>query len=168
MDQGHAHGLPGHLVTESELGDEGFVPLTLEVRKLDAEFAFGRGCEWTTVGNVPKGPGVYAFTVGDDHDLHVTYVGLTEELWMVTKGRLPTGGARPGQRYGRPMYAGVTRQRVNGLIGEQLVLGRLVRHWVSPLTGPSSDRAELRGQLLSLEERLIQRWDLRRTGWNRG
>jgi hypothetical protein len=160
--------MPGCVVLVAELREEGFLPLTLEVRKLDAEYPFSRGCEWTTVGDVPKGPGVYAFTVGDDHNLHVTYVGLTEELWMVTKGRLPSGGARPGQRYGRPLYAGVTRQRINALVAEQLVLGRLVRHWVSPRVGPSSDRAELRGQLVSREERLIQRWDLRRVGWNRG
>ena len=168
MDQGYADGLPGRLVSTSELNDEGFVPLKLEVRKLDAEYPFGRGCEWTTLGNVPKGPGVYAFTVGEDNNLHVTYVGLTEELWMVTKGRLPNGGARPGQRYGRPRYAGVTRQRINGLVGEQLVLGRLVRHWVSPIVNPLSDRADVRGQLVLREEQLIQRWDLRLVGWNRG
>jgi hypothetical protein len=168
MDQGYADGLPGRLVSTSELNDEGFVPLKLEVRKLDAEYPFGRGCEWTTVGTVPKGPGVYAFTVGEDDNLHVTYVGLTEEFWMVTKGRLPIGGARPGQRYGRPLYAGVTRQRINGLISEQLVLDRLVRHWVSPMVNPASGRADVRGQLVQREEQLIQRWDLRRIGWNRG
>ncbi len=41
------------------------------------------------MGDVPRGPGIYAFTAGGDDDLRVMYVGLTEELWMVTKGRLP-------------------------------------------------------------------------------
>ena len=47
------------------------------------------------------------------------------ELWMVTMGRLPgSGGARGGQRYGRPRHAGETRQRVSILIAEQLRSGR--------------------------------------------
>jgi hypothetical protein len=51
----------------------------------------------------PAGPGLYAFTVEDDRELRVAYVGLTSHLWMVTKGRLPGGQeARGGHRYGRP------------------------------------------------------------------
>lgn len=112
------------------------------------------------MGEVPDAPGLYAFTVEDDHELRVAYVGLTEHLWMVTKGHLPGGaGARGGQRYGRPKHAGVTRKRVNILIAEQLRAGRLVRHWVLSLPGVAL-RAE--------EERLIIDWDLRRVGWNRG
>ena len=83
---------------------------------------------------VPDAPGLYAFTVEDEHQVRVAYVGLTGHLWMVTKGRLPgSGGARGGQRYGRPRHAGGTRQRVNILIAEQLRTGRVVRHWVRPL-----------------------------------
>lgn len=159
---------PGHPASVGHLGEEGFVPLVLDVRVLDLDLPSGRGCEWTTAGDVPRGPGLYAFTVGEDGDLRVVYVGLTEELWMVTKGRLPLGGARPGQRYGRPRYAGATRQRVNGLVGEQLRQGRLVRHWVRPLADVPADRVILRARLLELEEELIVRWDLRRIGWNRG
>jgi hypothetical protein len=96
----------------------------------------------------------------DDAHIRVTYVGLTEHLWMVTKGRLPgSGGARGGQRYGRPRHAGVTRQRVNILIAGQLRSGRVVRHWVRTLPV-----AALRAE----EERLINSWNLRRVGWNRG
>lgn len=96
------------------------------------------------------------------------YVGLTEELWMVTKGRLPGGGARPGQRYGRPRYAGVTRQRINTLIAPLAAAGELMRHWVKPVSDPPLDRSELRALLLDEEQELISRWALRRDGWNRG
>jgi hypothetical protein len=122
-----------------------------------------------TVGIVPEGPGHYLFTVEDNDRMHMTYVGLTEHLWMVTKGRLPGGrGARPGQRYGRPVYAGVTRRRINLLAAEQLDLGRRVRHWVRTLAHPPADVAATRGQLVLEEEELILLWRLRETGWNRG
>ncbi len=145
-----------------------FVPLELQFRPATIELVGGPGCEWTTLGDVPRGPGLYAFTVGPDDDLRVMYVGLTEELWMVTRGRLPTGGARPGQRYGRPRYAGVTRQRINALIAVRHAAGDLVRHWVRPLADPPDDRAAIRVRLLQDEQRLISEWNLRRVGWNRG
>ncbi|MGH3190087.1 MAG: hypothetical protein ACRDOL_23040 [Streptosporangiaceae bacterium] len=126
---------------------------------LNVPLPSGQGCEWTTIGEVPDAAGLYAFTVEDDQQIRVAYVGLTGHLWMVTKGRLPGGGARPGQRYGRPRHAGATRQRVNILIAEQLRAGRLVRHWVRQLP-----LAALRAE----EERLISGWELRRVGWNRG
>jgi hypothetical protein len=150
----------GQPVTATDLSAAGFQPLELVVTSLDVDLLSGRGCEWTTIGQVPAGPGLYAFTVEDDHLIRVAYVGLTGHLWMVTKGRLPDGGgARGGQRYGRPRHAGVTRQRVNVLIAEQLRAGRVVRHWVRQLP-----EAALRTE----EERLITSWDLRRVGWNRG
>lgn len=149
----------GHPISEGELASAGFKPLHLRPGSLDVDLPSGPGCEWTTVGEVPEGPGLYAFTVEDDHDIRVTYVGRTEHLWMVTKGRLPSGGGRGGQRYGMPRHAGATRQRVNILVAEQLRAGRLVRHWVRPLPA-----MELRAE----EERLITVWDLRRVGWNRG
>ena len=118
----------------------------------------GLGCEWATIGQVPDSAGLYAFTVEDEHYIRVAYVGLTQHLWMVCKGRLPgSGGARGAQRYGRPRNAGQTRQRVNLLIAEQIRAGRLVRHWVRPLAIPAL-RAE--------EERLITTWNLRHQGWN--
>lgn len=86
----------------------------------------GSGLNWTTVGAVPDSPGLYAFTVSDTERLQITYVGLTTHLWMVTSGRRPgPGGARPGQRYGRPLYAGVTRQRINSLVARA---GARTRH----------------------------------------
>ena len=91
-----AEPLPGHPVSETELLNEGFSPLRLGVGSLDVVLSCGVGCEWTTVGEVPTGPGLYAFTVETHEELHVAYVGLTEELWMVTKGRLPIGGAAAG------------------------------------------------------------------------
>ena len=121
--------------------------------------ADGVGCAWTTVGDVPDSPGLYAFTVSDGSVLRLTYVGLTTHLWMVTKGHLPqSGGARGAQRYGHPKHAGVTRQRVNILIAIEHAAGRQVRHWVRPLAA----------ELPAAEETLIRRWRLRETGWNRG
>jgi hypothetical protein len=138
----------------------GFTPLELRAERMNVDLPCGTGCEWATAGAVPDSPGLYAFTVEDGLDLRVVYVGVTSHLWMVTKGRLPGGGgARGGQRYGRPRHAGVTRQRVNVLIAAQLRAGRQVRHWVRPLPAPD---------LRSEEERLITTWQLRTYGWNRG
>jgi hypothetical protein len=156
----------GYGTTAGEMRRLGFFPLDLDFRQTAGELA--DACEWTTVGEVPKGPGIYAFTLGTDEELRVMYVGLTEELWMVTKGRLPSGGARPGQRYGRPRYAGATRQRINALIAPHAAGGALIRHWVRPLSSPPADRPTLRAALLKEEEALITEWELRRVGWNRG
>lgn len=158
----------GYATTSADMRALGFIPLDLLFRPTTVELPDGPACEWTTVGDVPKGPGLYAFTIGPDDVLRVMYVGLTEELWMVTKGRLPSGDARPGQRYGRPRYAGVTRQRVNALIVPHAARGALVRHWVKPIADPPSDRATLRALLLDEEQALITQWALRRHGWNRG
>jgi len=149
---------PGHPILATDLTKAGFQPLELRVSSLDVELPGGRGCEWTTLGEVSNASGLYAFTVEDDHQMRVAYVGRTDHLWMVTKGRLPGNGARGGQRYGRPQHAGATRQRVNILIAEQLRAGRVVRHWIRQLQ-PTALRAE--------EERFITGWDLRRVGWNR-
>lgn len=151
---------PGCPVTAASLCQAGFQPLVLRVTSLSVDLAAGRGCEWATIGEVPDSPGLYAFTVEDGEQIRVTYVGLTGNLWMVTKGRLPaSGGARGGQRYGRPRHAGVTRQRINIRIAGQLRAGRVVRHWIRPLPAM---------RLRAEEERLIITWDLRCVGWNRG
>jgi hypothetical protein len=148
--------LPGFPVPAPVLAAVGFTPLELRVERLNVDLPSGVGCEWATAGAVPDSPGLYAFTVEDGLNQRVVYT----HLWMVTKGRLPDGGgARGGQRYGRPKHAGATRRRVNILIAAQLRAGRQVRHWVRPL--PALDlRAE--------EERLITTWELRTYGWNRG
>jgi hypothetical protein len=158
----------GYATTAEVMRALGFTPLELQFRPTAVELPDGPACEWTTVGEVPRGPGLYAFTLGGDDDLKVMYVGLTEELWMVSKGRLPEGGARPGQRYGRPRYAGITRQRINALIAARHGAGDLIRHWVRPLSDPPQDRAGVRSRLLQEEQALISQWDLRRVGWNRG
>lgn len=160
--------MPGTPVTEDELEILGFSPHELRFRNVAVDLLSGElGSEWDTLGEVPDSAGLYAFTVEDDRSLHVAYVGMTEHLWMVTKGRLPTGEARGGQRYGRPKHAGVTRERINVLVTEQVRLGRRVRHWLRPI--PDGDGGEdLRSRLLREEEALIQRWQLRSTGWNRG
>jgi hypothetical protein len=44
------------------------VPLELRIERLDVSLPAGTGCEWTTAGSVPAGPGLYAFTVEDDRD----------------------------------------------------------------------------------------------------
>lgn len=151
---------PGHPVSVEELRAEGFTPLELRITRTDVALTSGVGCEWTTLGDVPDSAGLYAFTVSDGSALHVVYVGLTTHLWMVTKGHLPrSGGARGGQRYGRPTHAGVTRKRINVLLAAELAAGRHIQHWVRPLA------AEV---IEAEEERLIQQWQLRRVGWNRG
>lgn len=159
---------PGFETSAADLRHAGFVPLVLEFRPAAVELPFGAGCEWTTVGEVPSGPGLYAFTSGDDEHLRVLYVGLTEDLWMITKGRLRAGGARPGQRYGRPRYAGVTRQRINALVAGRVAAGELIRHWVRPLVEAPAERGAMRSQLFQLEQDLIDSWNLRHLGWNRG
>jgi hypothetical protein len=118
----------------------------------------GFGCEWMTSGDVPDSPGLYAFTVADADERRITYVGRTAHLWMVTRGHLPKSrGSRPGQRYGRPLYAGTTRKRINMLVAVEVAGGRCVQHWVRPLQGDL---------LVAEEEALIQRWHLRQLGWN--
>ena len=125
--------LPGHPSSEVELRELGFSPLSLELRRY-VNIPDGVGCEWDLIGAVPEFPGHYLFTVEEEALINVTYAGLTGHLWMVTKGRLPnSGGARGGQRYGRPSHAGGTRQRINVLVAEQLRLGCRVRHWLRPL-----------------------------------
>jgi hypothetical protein len=168
QDGGRANPkVPGHVTSEGELKSLGFAPLSIELLRAIA-LAEGNGCEWNTLGVVPEGPGHYLFTVETADAIRVTYAGLTTHLWMVTKGRLPRGGgARPGQRYGRPIYAGATRRRVNLLVAEQFGLGRSVRHWVRPMAHDTREpTASLR--LVMGEEELIVRWRLRDLGWNRG
>jgi hypothetical protein len=150
--------LPGHAVTDDELSSLGFSAHELKVQRVGVVLPIGTGCEWSTLGDVPESPGLYAFTVGDHEHQTVTYVGLTAHLWMVTKGRLPRGGGgRGGQRYGRPLHAGGTRVRINLLIAVEINKGHRVRHWVRP--------TQL--ELLEVEEEMfIRRWRLRELGWN--
>ncbi len=150
--------LPGHAITDGQLCALGFGPHTLDVERVGIVLPTGMGCEWRTLGDVPESPGVYAFTVEDAEHQSVAYVGSTSHLWMVTKGRLPhSGGSRPGNRYGRPLYAADGRVRINILIAAEIKQGRRVRHWAQPLQA-SLLRAE--------EETLILRWRLREHGWN--
>ena len=149
---------PGFPVSPRELENLGFSAHEIVVQRLDVLLPEGLGCEWSTLGTVPDSPGLYAFTVSDERAQRVAYVGRTAHLWMVTLGRLPrSGGARPGQRYGRPLYAGSTRKRVNILVAAELAARRRVHHWLRPMPD------EL---LVAEEERLIQRWSLREVGWN--
>lgn len=162
-----AHPLPGYAVTEAELETVGFSPFTLRIDELPVLLAQGDGCNWSTLGDVPDAPGLYAFTVEADK-IAVVYIGMTTHLWMVAKGRLPrSAGARGGQRYGRPKHAGATRQRVNLLATEQMRLGRTVRHWLRPFDVANQPNLLLRQDLLAEEERLIAMWQLRELGWNR-
>jgi hypothetical protein len=152
--------LPGHPVADHDLHALGFAPHDLAFDATVIALPGGVGRAWTTLGEVPDAAGLYAFTVDDGVSQHVTYVGKTSHLWMVTKGRLPrSAGARPGQRYGRPRYSGATRQRINVLVAAEVAANRRVRHWLRPLAAPL---------LSSEEERLIRHWRLRELGWNRG
>jgi hypothetical protein len=153
-----------------ELSSLGFRSLDLRIGRTDLKLPGGTGCEWTTVGDVPDEPGLYAFTLQrpSENDLRVVYVGMTEHLWMVTNGHLPRGGgARGGQRYGRPTHAGVTRQRVNVEVLRAHQDG-WIRQWVRPLPALFGTKDQVRIALRVEEEALISRWQLRRNGWNRG
>jgi len=161
--------LPGFVISADDLTSIGFRPYDLQIEALDVQLPEGLGCNWTTIGSVPEAAGLYAFTVESGDTMVVTYVGMTEHLWMVTKGHLPrSGGARGGQRYGRPKHAGATRKRINCLVAEQIRLGRKVRHWLRPLQPTVGAQVATRSTLLAQEAELIERWHLRSVGWNRG
>jgi hypothetical protein len=135
-----ADQLTGTLVGATDLATRGFRPLKLHISKSEVKVGDDIGCEWTTIGDVPDAPGIYAFTLQrqDAEEVRVVYVGMTKHLWMVTKGHLPRGGgARGGQRYGRPTHAGGTRQRINVQVASAIGEGWTVRHWVKPFDGPS-------------------------------
>jgi hypothetical protein len=159
----------GTPVSEDTLRRLGFEPHELHFKPGVVPLRGGSGANWNTIGDIPEGPGLYAFTVEDPREansLRVAYVGLSTHLWMVTKGRLPAGGARGGQRYGRPKHAGDTRQRVNIEVARARATGLLVRHWLKTMTIPET--VEPRGFLRQEEEDLIREWRLRDVGWNRG
>lgn len=161
----------GTPATVEELTALGFQRLSLNILRTRVQRGQVVGCDWDTVGNVPDAAGLYLFTLHRDDNpqqTRVTYAGMTTHLWMVTKGHLPRGaGARGGQRYGRPQYAGATRVRVNGLVAGAVADGWIVSHWVLPYSSVELGSAPV-ASLRSAEETLISRWDLRKTGWNRG
>ncbi|HCF99076.1 MAG TPA: hypothetical protein DEV93_00865 [Chloroflexi bacterium] len=68
---------------------------------------------------------------------------------------------------GRPIHAGATRQRINVHVAKAVREDWIVQHWVKPFDWPSRG-PDLKQSLLIAEAELIQRWDLRRVGWNRG
>jgi len=151
-------GLPGHPVTDRHLAELGFAGHELTFDKT-VMWDGGAGIEWRTPGDVPDSAGIYVFTLRTTEQLNVAYVGLTSHLWMVTKGRLPrSGGARPGDRYGKPVYAGATRQRINYLVWTEAARGRVIQHWLRPLPAEAVRQDEAA---------LIVRWNLTVTGWNR-
>lgn len=160
----------GTPATVEELTALGFQRLSLKILRTHVQGGQVIGCDWDTVGDVPDAAGLYLFTLHRDNpqQIRVTYAGMTTHLWMVTKGHLPRGaGARGGQRYGRPQNAGATRVRVNGLVTRAVADGWIVCHWVSPFSSAEFGSA-LVASLQSAEEKLISRWNLRKTGWNRG
>lgn len=151
-------GLPGHVISDADLTTLGFVSHELVFGKA-VTWGSGCGIEWKTIGDVPQSAGNYAFTIRTDTELRVTYVGLTEHLWMVTRGLLPAGGgARPGQRYGKPKYSGATRKRINYLVWCEAARGHHIQHWLRPVHVD---------QIRPAEMALIARWSLARIGWNR-
>lgn len=154
---------PGSPTTDDDLRSLGFERLELSIEDDVAVAGYGQGIRWTTLGDVPSCGGIYLFTIETQDSLTVVYAGLTQHLWMVTRGRLPAGGSRPGQRYGRPVYAGETRKRINVLLAEQIRRGRTVSHWVHPIPAAATDRA----LLVAAEEAAISRWRLREIGWNK-
>jgi len=155
------HLFPGTQVHSSDLAEMGFQKCELQILEQVKLPTGPNGINWNTIGEIPDSAGIYAFTVEDGLELRVTYVGKTSHLWMVTKGRLPRGGgARGGQRYGRPRHAGETRKRINVETTAQIRIGRTVKHWVMTVVREEN--------LPVIESELIHLWKLRKTGWNRG
>ena len=158
----------GTPVVRNYLTHLGFVEHRLQL-VADADVPEGGLIGWDTLGAIPEAPGLYCF-VGQktpSNGLRVFYVGMTSHLWMVTRGQLPGGIARGGQRYGRPKHAGSTRQRVNAEVARLAADGWTCSHWLRAVEAPT-DPASLEVLLRSEESRLIARWNLRVVGWNRG
>ena len=120
------------------------------------------------MGTVSDAPGLYAFTVAGRPGMRlaVMYVGMTTHPWMVTKGMLPEGWGKSGQRYGRPNHArhhasadqhGDRKSRV--VRAERRAVGA---------TASATPQGDAGGFPRIEEEKLIPRWDLRRRDWNRG
>jgi hypothetical protein len=157
----------GTPVARGDLARLGFVEHPLEPVAA-ADVSEGALIGWNTLGSVPDAPGLYCF-VGQQnrsHELRVFYVGMTSHLWMVTKGQLPGGIARGGQRYGRPRHAGTTRQRVNAEVARLAADGWTFSHWLRPVEAPAAP-GTLQALLRAEESRLITIWNLRVVGWNR-
>ena len=153
-----------NLVQEPELRALGFHPLHLRwLERRHEHHGIGTCRDFDVEGDVPTAGGLYLFARRNDDEIDIRYVGMTTHLWMVTKGRLPSGAARGGQRYGRPKHAGVTRARINAALTTAADRGEVVTPWVRPTAGTAS-AAQLREQ----EEIAIQRWQTRRYGLNRG
>lgn len=124
---------------------------------------YGRCRDFDVAGEIPQCQGLYVFGVETAAGVEIRYVGMTTHLWMVTKGHLPDGRARGGQRYGRPRHAGATRQRINAAMTAETERGAHVSLWIRPRHEPGGT-SSLRRE----EERAIERWQLRTYGLNRG
>lgn len=95
----------GTVVARDDLTSRGFVPHALAFRGTDFSRA---NCEWDSLGTIPDSAGLYAFVLTHDDqpgELRVAYVGRTGNLWMVTKGRLPSRRWRSRPAALRPLEA---------------------------------------------------------------
>ena len=59
------------------------------------DLPIGHGCEWATIGDVPRGPGLYAFTVETGNEPRVAYVGLALPWEAGTPNDGQRGSAEP-------------------------------------------------------------------------
>jgi hypothetical protein len=153
-----------HVTTAEALRDHGYRPLKIAWLPTTYQHpTLGLCRNFDVVGDVPALGGLYLYNTydgsADDPVLRVRYIGRTSHLWMTTKGVLPGGGGRGGQRYGRPRHAGATRQRINAAVTADAAEGLQVGLWVRPV--PACE-------LHAAEEADILKWDLRRHGLNRG
>jgi hypothetical protein len=151
-----------NIVTSKSLRSGGWRPLTVRWRaEAFTHDLYGLCMDFDVLGDVPELPGLYSFVISATDRDRVMYVGRTSHLWMTTKGRLPNGQARGGQRYGRPRHAGITRQRINHELATSRSSGQLVAMWVLP-------DADSPAALAAHEEAHISGWGVRSHGWNRG
>lgn len=150
---------PPNITTDHELRAEGWEPLEIHwLPETYQHHRYGTMRAFDVVGQVPSSQGIYLFTLGRGI-VDVRYCGESGHLWMVTRGRRPGTPGRAGNQYGRPKWAGDTRQWVNSRLTQHL--DEEPRTWTRAMPCASED------ELLSAENACIDRWELWRYGWNR-
>ena len=78
-----------NILSSDELRVAGYRPLTLRwMGHAHDHPTFGACANFDVIGDVPSGPGLYAFTIDRGENVEVKYVGMSTHLWMVLKGRV--------------------------------------------------------------------------------
>jgi hypothetical protein len=104
--------------------------------------------------------------VEDDHQIRVTYVGLTGHLWMVTMGRLPgSGGAAAASAtdgrgtQAKPASASTSSSPSNS--AQDAYYGTGFARFPQRRSAPRKNGSSPAGTC-------ARRWNLRQAGWDLG